>query len=396
MSVERLYLDHAAGAPIHPEVAALIAALHREGIGNPNGGHSEARRARALLDEARASLAADFDVEPRTITFTSTASEALALALGSELHPGSLLVTSASEHRGARALAAAHEAAGGRVALLRLDAAGRWSRQEVEDLLAVERDAGAAPVLLLALASGELGCIQPSLAALSDTSARVLDGVQLDGAEACRFSGTGATHLALSSAKVGGPFGIAALISADPRRIRAIVPGGGQERGRRGGTEAVVLAAAYALAHRLHRVSLAAAIGAAEAAACAFDAALGDPYTIGLTATGPRAGAMPDQPTLDRLPGHRSFAAEWILGDDLVAALDHAGIAASTGSACISGSREPSEALLAIGLSPLHAAGGLRLTFGREATPADGKRAAEILREVATRVRHRATAKVPQ
>ena len=76
MIAGRIYLDNAAGAPLRPEAAALMTDLHREGIGNPNGGHAEARRARAVLDEARASLAEDFDVEPRAITFTSTASGA--------------------------------------------------------------------------------------------------------------------------------------------------------------------------------------------------------------------------------------------------------------------------------------------------------------------------------
>lgn len=387
MSAGRIFLDNAAGAPLHPDAAALIAELHREGIGNPNGGHAEARRARAVLDAARASLAEDFDVEPRTITFTSTASEALALALASELQSGGTLITSAGEHRGARALAAAHEASGGRVALLPLDASGRWSAEALQELLTATRADGVPPVMLLALASGEVGAVQPSLTAVNrDSVAAVLDGVQLDGAREMRFADTGATHLALSSAKVGGPFGVAGLISADPRRIRALVPGGGQERGRRGGTEAVVLAAAYALAHRLHRRSYAASVAASESAARAFDAALGVPGEIGLIATGPD----PRTAQSGRLPGHRSFAADWVLGDDLVAALDHAGVAASTGSACISGSREASEALLAMGLSRTHAAGGLRLTFGGGATADDAARAAAALRAVAERIRQHA------
>ena len=387
MIAGRIYLDNAAGAPLRPEAAALMTDLHREGIGNPNGGHAEARRARAVLDEARASLAEDFDVEPRAITFTSTASEALALALSSELKRGGTLITSAGEHRGARALAAAHEAGGGRVVLLPIDATGRWSATSLEELWSASSADGAPPVTLLSLASGEVGAVQPSLASLDrDDCATVLDGVQLDGARAVRFADTGATHLSLSSAKVGGPFGVAGLISADPRRIRALVPGGGQERGRRGGTEAVVLAAAYALAHRLHRRSLAAFVAACESAARAFDAALGTPEAIGLTATGPDPRSLPS----GRLPGHRSFAADWVLGDDLVAALDHAGVAASTGSACISGSREPSEALLAMGLSRAQAAGGLRLTFGERSTTDDAARAAAALIEVATRIHQHA------
>ena len=389
MSSGRIYLDNAAGAPLRPEAATLMSDLHREGIGNPNGGHAEARRARAVLDEARASLAEDFDVEPRSITFTSTASEALALALSSELPNGGTLITSAGEHRGARALAAAHEAGGGKVALLPLDPSGRWSATSIERLMESIGSRGTPPVLLLALASGEVGAVQPQLTAVEpDCAAAVLDGVQLDGARQLRFADTRATHLAVSSAKVGGPFGVAALISADPRRIRALVPGGGQERGRRGGTEAVVLAAAYALAHRLHRRSGTASFAECESAARAFDAALGTPSAIGLAATGPDPLLVPSE----RLPGHRSFAADWVLGDDLAAALDHAGVAASTGSACISGSRESSEALLAMGLNRAQAAGGLRLTFGREATADEAVRAASALVAVSARIRQHAEA----
>jgi cysteine desulfurase len=100
MTPTRLFLDHAAGSPTLPEVVDLMAELQHAGIGNPNGGHTEARRARAILDDARASLAEDFSVEPRQITFTATASEALALGLHSALTPTVPLVTTAGEHRG--------------------------------------------------------------------------------------------------------------------------------------------------------------------------------------------------------------------------------------------------------------------------------------------------------
>ena len=105
MNVARIFADHAAGSPVRTEVAELLASLYRDGIGNPNGGHAEARRARALLDEARATIAETFEVESRQVTFTGSASEALALALSSELSDAGALLTTAAEHRGARALA---------------------------------------------------------------------------------------------------------------------------------------------------------------------------------------------------------------------------------------------------------------------------------------------------
>ena len=366
MTKRRLFLDHAAGSPTRDDVIELMAELQRDGIGNPNGGHAEARRARSVLDAARASLADDFGVESRQITFTATASEALALGLHSALQASATLVTTRGEHRGARALAAQHLAAGGTVRLLPLDAAGSLLPESVDPALA-----GA--VGLLSLASGEVGTIQPWPEFLSawrayDGGALVVDGVQAAGHDALRFESTGAAHLAVGSAKVGGPFGVAALISAPTAKVRPLLVGGGQERGRRGGTEAVVLAAGFAAAHRQHRLHLAETQRRLGEITAAFDVSLGALEPLGLA-------------------GHRSYAASWLLGDDLVAALDHAGIAVSTGSACISGSREPSEALLAMGLDEERSRGGLRISFGATTTLGDASSAGELVRSVLSRIR---------
>ena len=157
MSVARIFADHAAGSPVRTEVAELLAALYRDGIGNPNGGHAEARRARALLDEARASIAETFEVESRQVTFTGSASEALALALSSEISDTGTLLTTAAEHRGARALANRHQAAGGSVELIPVSASGAW---HLDGLRSRPNAVG-----LLAISSGELGTEQ-DLAAL--------------------------------------------------------------------------------------------------------------------------------------------------------------------------------------------------------------------------------------
>lgn len=379
MTPIRLFLDHAAGSPTLPEVVDLMADLQRAGIGNPNGGHTEARRARAILDDARASLAQDFSVEPRQITFTATASEALALGLHSALTPALTLVTTAGEHRGSRALAAQHAAAGGAVELLALDPHG------VMQVAALRADRAEA-VGLFALASGEVGTIQPWATFVtgwraSGGRALVVDAVQAAYHHALDAQSTGAAHLVVGSAKVGGPFGIAALISAADAKVRPLVVGGGQERGRRGGTEAVVLAAGFAAAYRAHRLHSVQTRQHLTALTNAFDDALGPLASLGLVPTGAPFRSE------TRLTGHRSYAAGWALGDDLVAALDHAGIAASTGSACISGSREPSEALRAMGHSEGESRGGLRLTIGRACTVEEARHAATVVRSVLERVR---------
>ena len=377
----RIFADHAAGSAVRPEVADLLAALYRDGIGNPNGGHAEARRSRAVLDEARASLAVALGVESRQVTFTASASEGLALALNSETRAKEPLLTSATEHRGARALAQRHAAAGGAVHLLPVDERGAWATNSplVRDV------ASQGGVALLTLASGELGTIQPRADLIhiwreAGGGALIFDGVQAASAEELRFDEIGATHLVLGSAKVEGPAGIAALVSAPDRRLHPLVPGGGQERGRRGGTEAVPLVAAFAHAYRLMSNERHATQRHLAQLGEAFDAALGNPATHGLIATGPS--------DLDaRLPGHRSYAAEWALGDDLVAALDHAGLAISTGSACISGSREPSEALAACGLSDAASRGGIRISFGRTNSVDEARLAAATLAATCARIR---------
>lgn len=384
----RIFADHAAGSAVRPEVADLLAALYRDGIGNPNGGHAEARRSRAVLDEARASLAAELGVESRQVTFTASASEGLALALNSETRAKEPLLTSATEHRGARALAQRHAAAGGAVHLLPVDERGAWLTNSP-----INRDvASQGGVALLTLASGELGTIQPRADLFhiwreAGGGALILDAVQATAAAELRFDEVGAAHLVIGSAKVEGPAGIAALISAPDRRLHSLVPGGGQERGRRGGTEAVPLAAAFAHAYRLMSNERHATQRHLAQLAEAFDAALGNPATHGLIATGASdLGA--------RLPGHRSYAAEWALGDDLVAALDHAGLAISTGSACISGSREPSEALAACGLSDAASRGGIRISFGRTNSVDEARLAAASLAATCARIRSSYTAEV--
>jgi cysteine desulfurase len=379
MTPTRLFLDHAAGSPTLPEVVDLMADLQRAGIGNPNGGHTEARRARAILDDARASLAEDFSVEPRQITFTATASEALALGLNSALTPTLPLVTTAGEHRGSRALATQHAATGGTVELLDLDSQGVMQA-------AVLRADRPGAVGLFALASGEVGTIQPWVSfatawRASGGGALIVDAVQAAYHRTLNVQETGAAHLVVGSAKVGGPFGVAALISAPDTKVRPLIVGGGQERGRRGGTEAVALAAGFAAAYRAHRLHAEETRQHLTALTNAFDDALGSLTSLGLVPTGAPFTSEA------RLAGHRSYAADWALGDDLVAALDHAGIAASTGSACISGSREPSEALRAMGHSEAESRGGLRLTFGRTSTVDEARHAATIVRSVLARVR---------
>jgi len=382
---ERIFLDGAAGLPVRAEVAARINALLNAGIANPNGGHVEARRSRALLDGSRDRIAAHFGARPADLVFTGTASEALALALGSELRDDGLLVTTAGEHRGARALAARHSTRGGSIRLIPLTSEGCWNL-EAFDAAADGGVRGA--TALLSATSGELGAIQPIAAFVeawrdAGGGAIILDGVQASGTLPLSMRTLGVTHLVVGAAKLEGPVGISALISAPGATVRALVPGGGQERGRRGGTEAVILADAFALAVQLAIEAIPETSTHVRELAKHFDTSLGDPAAYGLFVTGPRHEET-------RVAGHRSYAASWALGDDLVAALDHEGLAVSTGSACLSGSREPSEALRACGFDEATARGGLRLTFGRNNTPSDALRAAAALRLVATRLRHSA------
>lgn len=318
------YLDANATEPLRPEArAAVIEALDL--VGNPASVHASGRAARRLLEDSRAAIAARFGADREGVVFTSGGTEADALAIAA-LGTGRRLVVGATEHDAVRAAAPGAE-------LLPVDGDGV---ADLETLAALLRDGPPALVCLM-LANNETGTIQPiaSAAALCRRHGALLhvDGVPAAGRIPVDLAALGADSIALSGHKIGGPKGAGALLLADGRHVAPLIAGGGQERGRRGGTPALPAIAGFAAAARCQPAPLLGLRDTLERAAVAAGA-----IVLG--------GA-------ERLPNTACLALPGIRADTQVIALDLAGFAVSAGAACSSGKVARSHVLAAMGLGAM-------------------------------------------
>ena len=317
------YLDANATEPLRPEArAAVLTALDLRG--NPSSVHAAGRAARRVLEDSRAAIATRFGAGPESVVFTSGGTEADALAVAG-LGAGRRLIIGATEHDAIRAAAPGAE-------ILPVD------RDGVADLEALDRLLdGRAALVCLMLANNETGTIQPiaEAAALCRRRGALLhvDAVQAAGRTPVDLRALGADSMALSSHKLGGPKGAGALLLAEEREIGPLIAGGGQERGRRGGTPALPAIAGFAAAAALPCADLAPLRDAIEREAVEAGAiVLGGP---------------------NRLPNTSALALPGVRAETQVIALDLAGIEVSAGAACSSGKVARSHVLEAMGLGPL-------------------------------------------
>lgn len=337
-----IYLDANATEPLRPEArAALLAALEGkpgDGLGNPYSVHRAGRASRKILEDAREALAARFGSRPADLVFTSGATEADALALHA-LGAGRRLIVGATEHDAILSAAAG-------ATLLPVDHDGIADLGALETLLA----AGPPALVCLMAANNETGAIQPiaEAAAICHRHGALLhvDAVQAAGRMGFSLTYWGADSVAISSHKMGGPAGVGALLLAPAHTaLSPLIGGGGQERGRRGGTPAVALCAGFAAA--------ALAAGDASALAPMRDAAERAAVAQGAIIIG---GAAP------RLPNTTCLALPGIRADAQVIALDLAGVCVSAGAACAAGKIASSHVLTAMGLGDL-AGQAIRVSF---------------------------------
>ncbi|HET9417489.1 MAG TPA: cysteine desulfurase family protein [Candidatus Limnocylindria bacterium] len=370
-----IYLDHAATTPLHPEVLEAMLPYLTEHHGNPSSIHASGRRARQGLDEAREEIASHIGAKPREIIFTASGTEADNLAVKGVAWAASArgrhIVTSAVEHKAILNTTAILERQGFQVTAVSVDGSGRV---EPADIAAAITDA--TTLVTIQAANNEVGTLQP-IAAIGAICRERRVTFHVDAVQSAAFlppapDAWQATLISLSAHKLYGPKGIGALYV---RQGTAMVPqlnGGAQERQRRAGTENVAGAVGFARAMRL-------------AYADAPDLApLGDRLIRGLVAL---EGVQLTGHQTDRLPNSASVVIDGVEGGDLVAALDLEGIEASTGSACTTGSTEPSHVLLAMGVDPELAHGSLRLTIGRGTTEADIDRTLEVVAACIGRLR---------
>ena len=370
-----IYLDHAATSPLRPEVLDAMLPYLMEHHGNPSSIHASGRRARQGLDEARETIAELIGAKPREIVFTGGGTEADNLALKGVAWAASAkgrhIVTSSVEHKAVMNTCAMLERQGFDITYLTVD---RFGRVDPTELAAAITDH--TTLVSIMAANNEVGTLQP----VAEIGAICRDrkiAFHTDAVQSAAFGpptpdAWQATLISLSAHKMGGPKGIGALHVRQGTAMMPQLHGGAQERQRRAGTENVAAAVGFAAAMRL-----------------AYEAprelsTRRDRLIEGLTALS--GVELTGHPT-ERLPNSASFVFEGIEGGDLVAALDLEGIEASTGSACTTGSVDPSHVLLAMGIDEALAHGSLRLTLGAETSVEEIERTIDVAQSCVNRLR---------
>jgi len=377
-----VYLDHAATTPLRPEVLEAMLPYLTEHHGNPSSIHGSGRRARLGLDEARETVARIVGAKPREIVFTGSGTEADNLAIKGAAWANSArgrrVVTSSVEHKAVLHACAVLERNGFEITYLPVD---RYGRVDPADVAAAITEH--TTLVSVMYANNEVGTVQPIQEIGSVCrERRVLfhvDAVQAAPFLSLDVDDLQADLLSLSAHKLGGPKGAGALFVRQGTALLPQLSGGSQERQRRAGTENVAGVAGFARA-----LDLVQADANAREEENARQAALRDRLVDGLLALA--AVELTGHPA-ERLPNNASFLIEDVEGGDLVAALDLEGIEASTGSACTTGSVDPSHVLLAMGIDEARAHGSLRLTLGRETTTDDVDRMLDVAPRVIERLR---------
>ncbi|SER60074.1 cysteine desulfurase [Actinokineospora terrae] len=389
------YLDHAATTPILPEAAAVLTGA-LSAYGNASSLHSSGRRARRAVEEARESIAAALGARPSEVVFTSGGTESDNLAVkgiywarrAADPRRVRVLVSSVEHHAVLDAALWLAEHDGAEVTLLEVDDFGRVH----EDTLraAIAEDPEGVALVSVMWANNEVGTVNPVRELATTCAAHGIpfhtDAVQAVGALPVDFNRSGASALTLSGHKVGGPFGVGALLLRRDVTCAPVSHGGGQERDVRSGTLDVPAIVAMATAVRLateQRVERAARLAALRA-----------DLVRAVRAVVPAAqlNGDPGESEVDggpsRLPGNAHFSFPGCEGDSLLMLLDARGIECSTGSACTAGVAQPSHVLLAMGVEPAPARGSLRFSLGHTSTAADVAALAEAIGPVVERARN--------
>ncbi len=361
MTGERTYLDYNATAPLRPEAFEAVCAA-MDGIGNASSVHKEGREARALVENARQEIAALVGVASDCVTFTSGGTEANHLAFRQAAERGATSIFySAVEHPSvAEAAKLAGAEAGIPVAEIPVDGDGRVSLGSLDHLL---NSGGDRPFVSVMAANNETGVLEPlkEVADLVHAHGGILhtDAVQIVGKSAFDMTASGADMATLSAHKIGGPLGIGALVLAEDTHIAARQTGGGQERGRRSGTENVSGIAGFGAAASVVR-------GLNESDEMRT---LRDRLETSLKASVPDVEFFGSG--VERLPNTSCLAASGLKAETLLMQLDLAGLAVSAGSACSSGKVARSHVLDAMGVEEELAAGAVRVSLGWKTTAQD-------------------------
>ncbi|MDS0138244.1 MULTISPECIES: cysteine desulfurase family protein [unclassified Amycolatopsis] len=380
------YLDHAATTPMLPEaIAAMTEALST--VGNASALHSSGRRARRMVEEARETIAEALGARPSEVIFTGGGTESDNLAIKgiywarrSERQQRSRILCGAAEHHAVLDTVEWLEAhSGAEITLLDVDSQGRVSPDVLRAAIAADPETVALTTVMWA--NNEVGTINP-IAELAAVCAEFdipfhTDAVQAVGAAPVDFAASGAAALTLTGHKLGGPFGVGALLLGRDVPCAPLLHGGGQERNVRSGTLDVPAIVGFAAAVRISVATRAEYAKRVEE--------LRDELVESVQREVP--DAVLNGGDGERLPSHAHFTFPGCAGDSLLMLLDARGIECSTGSACTAGVAQPSHVLLAMGAEPAAARGSLRFSLGHTSTAADVEAVAAEIGGVVMRAR---------
>ncbi len=378
--MRRVYLDHAATTPVHPEVVEVMRRYMLQDWGNPSSIHSFGREARAGVDEARVKVAALIGADPEEIVFTGGGTEADNMAIKGtawELrNKGDHIITSAVEHHAVLHTVEWLEKQGFRATYLPVDEYGMVDPGDVERAIT-----SSTILVSIMAANNEVGTVQPvaEIARICrDKGVRFhTDAVQAVGQLPIDVHALGVDLLSLSAHKIYGPKGVGALYMRRGARLAPLMHGGAHERKRRAGTEGVPGIVGLGKAAELARLD--------------FDRRVEHYRRVRDLLWDRIREKVPEvrlngHPT-ERLPNNLNVSVLHVEGESMLLNLDMKGIAASSGSACTSGSLEPSHVLLAMGVPHEVAHGSLRMTVGVSTTEEDTAYVAESLGEIVDRLR---------
>ena len=362
--MKRVYFDHAATTPTDPAIAKTVYEYMTEVFGNPGSVHSFGRQARQAVDVAREQVANLINAQPAEIFFTSGGTEADNTALKGVAYAnrnrGNHIITSAVEHHAVLEPCEQLQKEGFDLTVLPVDEYGQVSVEAVRNAIKPETI-----LISIMFANNEVGTIQPiaEIGALARERKIYFhtDAVQAVGNWPIDVKEMNIDLLTMSGHKFNAPKGIGALYVRKGVRLRSIQQGGGQERHLRPGTENVPGIVGLGLAAEKARLGMAERVR--------YTTGLRDRLLSGILATVPEI-KLNGHPT-QRLPGNVNVSVIYVEGESLLLNLDMKGIAASSGSACTSGSLDPSHVLLAMGLDHATAHGSLRLTLGDDNTEED-------------------------
>lgn len=378
--MRRVYLDHSATTPVRPEVLEEMLPYLKGEFGNPSTLYSWGREAKRAIEEARARVAALIGAQPEEIVFTSGGTEADNMALIGAAYAnqkkGRHIITSSIEHHAVLDTAQYLQRQGFKVTFLPVTPEGLVRVEDVEEAITDE-------TILISImhVNNEVGTIQPiqEIGKLARERGIIFhtDAVQSVGKIPVNVEELNVDLLSASAHKIYGPKGVGCLYIRKGTRIQPLLHGGGQERKRRAGTENVPGIVGFGKAAELAGQEL-------ESEARRLKA-LRDKLIDGVLERIDYVQLNGDRER--RSPINANFSFKYVEGESILLSLDMKGIAASSGSACTSGSLDPSHVLLAMGIPHEVAHGSVRMTLGRDNTEEDIDYVLEVLPEIIERLR---------